>query len=142
MRKLQILMLTIFTTTAAAFGQRVMLDGYVFEESNRGFLNEVKVTVLEKTGVYVGETISDISGHFAIEIDGGKNYDVQFEKKIFKIEHTDLSTIGKTAGETVFLKQQMQRLPGYLLEVTLAEKRFNESVPVDAVNGEIGRAHV
>jgi outer membrane protein OmpA-like peptidoglycan-associated protein len=135
MRQLSLLTLLIGITATAAFCQKVTLDGYVFEELNRGYLNEVKVTVLEKSGVYVGETLSDIDGHFKIDVEPNKEYNVQYEKKIFQTMTDPLSTVGKKAGDKVYLKRQLERQPGYLLEVTLADKRIMESVNVDAING-------
>ena len=135
MRQLSLFILLFGVTATAAFCQKVTLDGYVFEELNRGYLNEVRVTVLEKSGIYVGETLSDISGHFVIDVEPNKEYKVQFEKKIFQTAMDAVSTVGKNAGEKVYLKRQLERQPGYLLEVTLAEKRYQEAVPVDGVNG-------
>ena len=80
MRRLQALTLFLVLSTISAFGQKIVLDGYVFEELNRGFLNEVKVTVLDVTGIYIGETMSDISGHFVFNgVDAGREYVVQYE---------------------------------------------------------------
>ena len=135
MRQLSLLTILIGLTTTAAFCQKVTLDGYVFEELNRGYLNEVKVTVLEKSGVYVGETLSDLNGHFAFDVEANKEYNVQYEKKIFQTLTDPVSTMGKKAGDKLFLKRQLERQPGYLLEVTLADKRMMESVNVDAING-------
>ncbi len=135
MRQLTLLTILIGLTTTAVFCQKVTLDGYVFEELNRGYLNEVKVTVLEKSGVYIGETLSDLNGHFAIDVEANKEYNVQYEKKIFQTLTDPVSTMGKKAGDKLFLKRQLERQPGYLLEVTLADKRIMESVNVDAING-------
>ncbi|MBL7814616.1 MAG: OmpA family protein [Saprospiraceae bacterium] len=136
MRKLQTLFLMLVVTTIPALSQKIVLDGYAFEELNRGFLNEVKVTILDVTGIYIGEVMSDMNGHFVYDgIDSGKEYVVQYEKKIFKTVRDTISTVGKKAGDKIFLKQQMERQPGYLLEVTLAEKRNSYEIPVDAING-------
>ncbi|MDZ7878263.1 MAG: OmpA family protein [Saprospiraceae bacterium] len=135
MKQLSLLIFLLGITTSAIFCQKVTLDGYVFEELNRGYLNEVKVTVLEKSGVYVGETLSDLDGHFKFDVQADKEYTVQYEKKIFQRVAEDVSTMGKKANEKIFLKKQLERQPGYLLEVTLADKRYNESVNVDAING-------
>ncbi len=135
MKQISLLTFLIGMTCSAAFCQKVTLDGYVFEELNRGYLNEVKVTVLEKSGVYVGETLSDLTGHFTFDVLPEKEYDIQYEKKIFQRIVQPVSTIGKKAGEKVFLKHQLERQPGYLLEVTLAEKRLIEATNVDAING-------
>jgi outer membrane protein OmpA-like peptidoglycan-associated protein len=129
---------TIFFSMCLFFltqAQTVSLDGYVFEEYNRGFLNEVKITVLEKNGVLVGNAMTDLDGHFTFPIQTNKEYVVQYEKKIFVTAYDTLSTAGKTEGDKIFLKRQMERQPGYLLEVTLAEKRTTDEIPVDAVNG-------
>ena len=136
MRKLQTLILLLILSTMSAFGQKIGLDGYVYEELNRGFLNEVKVTVLDVTGIYIGETVSDMSGHFVFDgVDVGREYVVQYEKKIFETARDTFSTVGKKAGDKIFLKKQIERQPGYLLEITLAEKRTDKDLNVDAVNG-------
>lgn len=136
MRKLQILFLILVATSTMAFGQKIVLDGYVFEEYNRGFLNEVKITVLDVTGIFIGETMSDLDGHFVFDgVEPGREYIAQYEKKIFKIARDTFSTVGKKAGDKIFLKKQIERQPGYLLEVTLAEKRVSAEIPTDGING-------
>jgi outer membrane protein OmpA-like peptidoglycan-associated protein len=123
-------------STMSVFGQKIVLDGYVFEDYNRGFLNEVKVTVFDVTGIYIGETLSDMAGHFVYDgVDPGREYMLQYEKKIFKTVRDTFSTVGKKAGEKIFLKKLIQRQPGYLLEVTLAEKRIDKDIAVDGING-------
>ncbi len=136
MRKLQTLALLLILSTMSSFGQKIILDGYAFEDYNRGFLNEVKVTVLDVTGLYIGETMSDTTGHFVYNgVEPGREYIVQYEKKIFKMVRDTFSTVGKKAGDKVFLKRLIQRQPGYLLEVTLAEKRIDKDLAVDGING-------
>lgn len=136
MRKLQILFLMFIATSTMAFGQKIVLDGYVFEEYNRGFLNEVKITVLDVTGIFIGETMSGLDGHFVFDgVEPGREYIAQYEKKIFKIARDTFSTVGKKAGDKIFLKKQIERQPGYLLEVTLAEKRVSADIPTDGING-------
>jgi outer membrane protein OmpA-like peptidoglycan-associated protein len=117
------------------FSQKALLDGYVFEKNNRGFLNEVKVTVLDQSGLFLGEILSDIDGHYTYEVPINQDFVLEFSKKIFKINRQNVSTKGKADGEKVFVKTELERQPGYLLEVTLAEKRFSQDVNVDAVNG-------
>ena len=122
----------VVTTT---FAQKVTLDGYIFEEFNRGYLNEVKVTILEKSGVLVTEAMSDTIGHFAVLVDAGKEYEILYQKKLFETATDKVSTMDKKVGEKVFIKRVMARLPGYFLDATLAEKRYSEGVNVDAING-------
>ena len=136
MRKFKTLLIALIFTSTMAFSQKIVLDGYVFEEYNRGFLNEVKVTVLDVTGVYIGEVISDLDGHFVFDgVDPGREYVAQYEKKIFKIARDTFSTVGKKAGEKIFLKKQIERQPGYLLDATIAEKRVSSEIATDEVGG-------
>jgi outer membrane protein OmpA-like peptidoglycan-associated protein len=128
------LLLSVFNIPFA-LSQKVLLDGYVFEKNNRGYLNEVKVTVLEKNGILIGEALTDQNGHFTIPAQANKEYDVQFEKKVFVTAKETVSTVGKNEGEKVYVEHKMIRQPGYLLEITLAEKRESAEIPVDAVNG-------
>ena len=135
MRKLPLVFILIVAATIVSFSQKAILDGYVFEKYNRGFLNEVKVTILEKSGVLVGEVLSDANGHFAFELPVDKEFEIQYEKKIFVTAVKNVTSVGLKDGSKLFVKHEMVRQPGYLLEGTLAEKRAEESIPVDAVNG-------
>ena len=135
MRKLLLLIGIFVTVCSQAFGQNVILDGYVFEKYNRGFLNEVSIRILDKSETLVVETMTDLDGHFTIEVSAGKVYLMDFNKKVFAPKRDKISTVGKIAGEKVFIQAEMERQPGYLLEVTLAEKRFAQDVALDAVHG-------
>ncbi len=136
MKKLTLsLLILLLFFSVAAFSQKVGIDGYVFEKYNRGFLNSVKITAFDKSGAVMGETGSDLDGHFLLDLPADGEFDIQFEKKVFITCIEKVSTLGKKAGEKVFVKREMERQPGYLLEVTLAEKRASADIPVDAVNG-------
>lgn len=135
MRKLILLIVTTFIFELGLNAQKVILDGYVYEKYNRGFLNEVKIAILDESDVLIGETLSDIDGHFQYEVPAGKDYNIDFSKKVFANKRQSVSTKGKSANEKVFIKAEMERQPGYLLEVTLAEKRLKDEIPVDAVHG-------
>lgn len=117
--------------------QTVNLTGYTFEEDNRGYLNEVKITVLKMPEKIIAvEAVSNLDGEFMVQIPAGV-YLVRAEKDIFKVLEMELNTVGKTAGEKVFLKMEMQRKPGYLFDATLAEKRTDENQVVDAIQGSL-----
>lgn len=114
----------------------VTVEGYVYEDLNRGFLNRVKLTLLQSDGVFVADTVSEMDGHFVFKnVAIGKKFELQFEKKVFVTSIEDFSTEGKLPNDKVFIKKAMKRLPGYFLEVTLAEKRLSENIPVDAITG-------
>ena len=135
MRKLLFLIGIFVTVCSQIFGQNVILDGYVFEKYNRGFLNEVSIRILDKSETLVAETMTDMDGHFNVEVPAGKVYLMDFNKKVFAPKRDKVSTVSKIAGEKVFIQAEMERQPGYLLEVTLAEKRFAQDVAIDAVHG-------
>ena len=135
MRNIPFIAFFFFLTLTCLSGQKVILDGYIYEKYNRGYLNEVKVTVLDKSGVFINEATSDEKGHFSIPVEANKDYELQFEKKVFVTAKEMISTVGKNEGDKVFIEHKMARQPGYLLEVTLAEKRDAPEIPVDAVNG-------
>lgn len=114
----------------------VTVEGYVYEDLNRGFLNRVKLTLLQSDGVFVADTVSEMDGYFVFKnVAIGKKFELQFEKKVFVTSIEDFSTEGKLPNDKVFIKKAMKRLPGYFLEVTLAEKRLSENIPVDAITG-------
>lgn len=107
------------------------IDGYVFESNNRGYLNQVNVTVYELPGNIVrGEAETSPDGHFLFNLPAG-NYRVLATKDIF-FEKYDTVTLGK---EKVFLKMELHRRPGYLFDATIAEVRESPDQIVDAVQG-------
>lgn len=136
MRKLNLLLLLSFMLlTLTVFGQKVTIEGYVFEDGNRGYLNVAEITVLDKaTKTPVTKALTNKNGVFLAEVDPGKEYLVQVTKKVFEDLEMPVSTVGKSAGESVYIKARMKRKPGYRFEVTMAEPRVEEE-PVNAIQG-------
>lgn len=131
-----------FILVLCLFGQQLItaqtttLQGYVFESGNRGFLNLVKVTVYNnENNAIVAKTDSDIEGVFKVELPTGGTYRVKAEKGLFENKEEMVSTVGIQSGDKVFVKMKMQRKPGYLFDVTMAEKRMDEDMVVDAIQG-------
>lgn len=103
--------------------QNAILEGYVYEDNNRGYLNEVKITVLESPSMVVAaEVASTIDGLFTAWVPVGKEYILRAEKDAFFRKEVRFSTVGKAEGEKFFVNVQMERQPGYVLELTLAEE--------------------
>lgn len=118
----------IFVKTALA---QTLLDGYVFEANNRGYLNQVTVTVFElPDNIVRGEAETGYDGHFAFNLPEGR-YRVSAYKDIF-FEKNDTLKLGK---EKAFLQMEMRRRPGYLFDATLAELRESPDQIVDAIQG-------
>jgi len=110
---------------------QTLLDGYIFEASNRGYLNQVKVMVFElPDNIVRGEVETGPDGHFAFDLLPG-NYRVLAAKDIF-FEKNDTIKLGK---EKVFLKIELRRRPGYLFDATIAEVRESPDQVVDAIQG-------
>lgn len=127
MRKLQLIFCLL--SLSITMWAQVTLEGYVFEENNRGYLNLAKITVLDAQSKAIkAETISNLEGFFTTSLPAGGAYIVRAEKDVFFNQEVNISTIGKTADDKVFAKLQMKRKPGYLFEVTLAEALEDESV--------------
>lgn len=96
------------------------LEGYVYEENNRGFLNQVNVAVYkELSDSPVDILITDIYGHFAVDLAPGK-YRMVATRELFS-DRSDTVVI-KAGEEKKFLKMIMKRKPGVLLEARLLEK--------------------
>ncbi|MFM8374076.1 MAG: hypothetical protein ACKOCO_16995 [Bacteroidota bacterium] len=108
--------LFLFADTTA----QTRLEGYVYEENNRGFLNQVNVTVYKDlSDSPVDILITDIYGHFAIDLAPGK-YRVVATRELFS-DWTE-TVIIKAGEEKKFLKTIMKRKPGVMLEAHLLEK--------------------
>ncbi|MBK7936343.1 MAG: OmpA family protein [Lewinellaceae bacterium] len=125
------LLIAILTTGLHSLSAQTKAEGYAFEEFNRGFLQQVKITLLEQPGNVVrAELQTDAEGYFSTSLAPGE-YRLVAVKDIF-YNWEEHITVGK---EKVFLKIEMRRKPGYLFDVTIAEARTNPELVVDAVEG-------
>jgi len=121
----------LFFLLAKTTAAQTTVEGYVFEENNRGYLRQVKLTVLELPGNIVrAEMESNAEGYFATALAPGE-YLIQAQKDVFHNFEEKFSA----GAEKVFLKIEMQRRPGYLFDVTVSEARSSPEVVVDAVQG-------
>ena len=125
-------------SVTSVFAQGVKLEAYVFAANNMGFLNEVNVTVLDGNKAYIGKAITNVEGFFEMQLPTGKKYEVTARKAGFEDAVVEVSTIGKKEGETVYSKIPMERAPGYILEVTMAElAEKNYDGPLEAITGAL-----
>lgn len=64
--------------------EQVNVEGYVYEENNRGYLKNVKVIILKKNSEEViATTKTNADGIFNIDLPRGKEYQILCEKKLF-----------------------------------------------------------
>lgn len=112
--------------------QNASIEGYIYETGNRGYLSGVDVTIENiATDKVIGKTFTDEDGFFKVEVPQGIMIRLYAAKEMFDIKKLDVE-IG--TGKS-FVKLEMGRKPGYTFEVTLAEKRDNEDIVVDAIKG-------
>ena len=111
--------------TALAFGQeRVVLEGYAYEDNNAGYLNEVRITVLDaESGLLYGEATTNREGYFALEVPRERDFVIRTAKTAFEPTEATATSRGLDPDAKAFVKLPIARAPGYRLEVTLAEER-------------------
>lgn len=110
------------------FSQKVVLEGYVFEENNRGYLNEAFITVLSSSKAIKAETVTNLKGFFSVELEAGQEYTIRAKKNLFFQKEVTVSTKEKSAGDKVYTKIAVKRQPGYLFDVTLAETTWGDDI--------------
>lgn len=133
MKNLFVTIFLIFTHSISA--QSLQIEGYTFEVGNRGYLSQVDLIFSDvATGQKLGETTSDNDGFFSIDLPPLKRLTIRASKKAFKDNEIDYIVPESTSGKG-FLKVEMTRAPGYLFEITLADKKDSIDHIVDAVIG-------
>ncbi len=104
--------------------QTVTLEAYVFEDDNRGFLNEVSVKLIDQaTEQILAETFSNKDGFSTFSLPVDKDLLLKASKNLFFSTEQVISTHKLGAEKKVFSKIKLMRRPGYLLELTLAEAK-------------------
>ncbi|MEI6412195.1 MAG: OmpA family protein, partial [Bacteroidota bacterium] len=107
------------------------LEGFVYEQNNRGFLQQAKVTIYElPDNIVRADLQTDTFGVFRATLAPGR-YRIFTQKDVF-FDRQDTVKIG---GEKTYLKIEMRRKPGYLFDASIAESRDNPDQMVDAISG-------
>lgn len=117
-----------------SFAQTGVVEGYVFEKNNRGFINKAKVVALDSESEAIkGETISDAEGKFKFNLALGKKYIIVANHRDFLAKEVTV-TLAADASKATYAKIEMERKPGYIFDVTIAELTRNME-PTDAISG-------
>ncbi len=124
-----ILMLSAFFTTN---GQTIIIDGYTYETGNRGFIANAKIAIMDGEEV-LKTTIADKEGHFVASVSSKEKYTLHLTSELHEDLKMQVNTTDKTDDNKIFVKAAMRRLPGYLLDLTMAESRSSEDSIVDAI---------
>lgn len=129
------LLLLLFATNLLA--QNAIIEGYAYETNNRGYLNLVKITVTDNSSnTVVNRAATDPEGFFTVQVPLNKSYTITAEKDLFEKKVVTINTQGVDAGAKVFTKLEMTREPGYIFDVTMAQKWDGKS-EVDAIQGAL-----
>lgn len=124
-------LLAVFFISLKIATAQTALEGYTYEENNRGRLQQVQVTVYELPSNTVrAELVTDSLGHFAASLAPGR-YRVLARKDVFFDRHDTL----QLGQEKMYRKLEMRRQPGYIFDATLAEARESPEQIVDAIQG-------
>jgi outer membrane protein OmpA-like peptidoglycan-associated protein len=133
--KIRILILFLLTSCSILNAQTLTFDGYVFEADNRGYLNEAHVEVLNaENEVMTEETWTDADGHFVIRVPEG-NYKLRVNKDLFHERHLGMDEASSVTAGTYFYKIELNRKPGYLFDITIAEEKDSLLQSANAIHG-------
>ncbi|MEM1323952.1 MAG: OmpA family protein [Bacteroidota bacterium] len=115
--------------------EQVTIEGYAFEEDNRGYLRNVKITLLKKGSQEIyAQGKSNKNGLFVLKVPPAMEFELIAEKKHFFPAEQIVSTVQAKDSSKVFIKVEMERKPGYVFDVTIAEANKAEAI-VDAIEG-------
>ena len=134
MNKYFFILMCLFTATTID-AQVNFVEGYIYEDGNRGFLNQVAVEIVDKsTGISIYNGVTNKDGFFEAEVPLGGSFVVNATKQLFHNAAEEF-TSSNADGEKQFIKIKLKREPGFDFEVTLAPKRDSPDIVVDGIVG-------
>ncbi len=133
MRRLLIVGSFLLITTCIL--SQVTLEGYVFEEKNRGYISGADVAIfVAGTEKLIGTALTDEMGKYQIELPSLGVYDIQISKESV-FAHVESLDVHQT--DKIYIKHALTRLPGYTFEITLSEKNVDSLAYSDAIKGAL-----
>ena len=130
------ILLLFCLSSCLALGQ-AKIEGYAFETGNRGFIKSVNVTLTEKKSGVAQYSHTDENGKYEFVIGSTHGYIVKLEHDLFATSEIEVAQKDIVEGETIFLSHEMKREPGYIFEITLAEKNREPNAPKDQMKGAL-----
>jgi len=110
-----------------------IIEGYAYENGNRGYLNVVQITAVNKsTNMQVNQVFTNEDGFFTFEAPAGQTLEITAIKDMFITKSIELTP---EVDKKNFVQFEIKREPGYIFEITMAEKREDDETPVDAISG-------
>lgn len=136
MKTFKLLFILLVCSFAQAYAQNTLIiEGYVYEEDDRGFIRDATVKLFTSQMVSVGTAITDEFGHFVFETNDQRSYIVRASSNLYFQKEIKVDPAEKNEANKVFLKMEMERQPGYIFDVTLAEPRPEKDTPTNSVEG-------
>lgn len=125
-----LLSFVMFTYAIIMSGQNGIVEGYAFEEDNRGYLGMALVKAADfETKQVFDSTFSNAEGYFKMNVPANLKLVLTVQKDMFET----LTDTLDASGAKHFVNAKMKRLPGYVFEITMAEKRDNQSHVANAL---------
>ncbi len=123
----RIIVATLFATGIQA---QTKVEGYVFEDNNRGYLNMVHLQFKNQQTKESIDVFTNLDGYFELTLAPGQ-YSLTAKKDLF---YPYTKTIN-VQGAKIFENIKLEREPGYIFDVTLARVRDSVDAPTDAIKG-------
>ncbi len=136
MRKLLNLGIAL-SLSATVCAQTISIEGYVFETNNRGYINGATIKVEgNEAGALRGSTETNAEGFFSLEVPVDTfGYRIAASENLFFSKNVIIQAKEVKAGKKIFTKIELERRPGYIFDVTLAENNKAGLDVVDAIEG-------
>jgi len=129
------LLLCMLYFFAVSQNNTVRIEGYVFEDNNRGLLKGVEVKILDQvTQKLVSKMTTGMEGAFAINVTKGRKYTVVTSHRKFIEKETPITTIGLKDAKTIYTKIELERKPGYIFDVTMSENKSNGTAILNSID--------
>ena len=113
-----------------------LVEGYVYQDKNRGYINNVTVVLINESGEEIDSTSSNRDGFFDIVIPNFSKLSLVAKKESYETLTYDL-TFAEKFKDKYFVKLEMKAAPGYNFEITLANPKRETALPVDAIEGAL-----
>jgi outer membrane protein OmpA-like peptidoglycan-associated protein len=132
MKKCVLIFCAFFLLATSSPAQKVMLEGYVFEDGTQNYLSGVNLSFYDdSTGLLISTLTSEKDGYFNLEIDQNKEWRIKASKEFFK---TAVLEFESKSEKKSFVRMSMSREEGYLLTVDLIQPR-------DSINGVLKKVY-
>ncbi len=135
-QKVALTLLALFICSGLmAQSRKIPVDGLVKDYINGSPIKKVKITAIDTySRKIVATTLSDYRGVFLLDLPVGKSYELIAEKKLRISKSIPLSTVALKKGSRLTPIIELERKPGYIFDVTIAEPRRTAKTLVTTID--------